>query len=650
MPWMQGLGRALRALPVCGALWMAPSAGASEVPAASRSPLPPLLAELLPGALDNPSATLADVQRRLVAAPAESEERFWLLLAAARLQLSLEDDQGAAAHITSARQWLPASAAPGSPLAAWLDTTDTRLRGFTEGNVEALKALAAVRSRHAIAAGTALDCDILETEVWVLNAMDSLDEAWRASEALERCAVASGWRHFRATALSERANVAARAGGPGGSPEGAAERVSRLYDEAYAAIGDSPARHQRSLIAYSAGLALTELERPREAEAHFQRALEASRALDDTAGIAAALIARSALDALRGRHREVLQALDEAEPLLAGLALGNAQRQTLLVARRIESLTALISSGSIAERGKLAAALPRAAALPVAGVQPASRARLARAVAQAQALLGQHRQAFESMQQAHALEQAAGRQATGAQVLRLQTLYDNSRREAELAAARHAEESARLSLAAEQATQRSLWLALLAAAALAGGGAALGWRQWLRRREMGELALRDTLTGLPNRRAIEAYAESQLRQALRLKLPLTLALIDLDHFKQVNDAFGHARGDALLRALAAAAGSSLRGPDRLGRWGGEEFLLVLPGTRRAELPEVFKRLRAAFAAAEVAGLPLPHGRSFSMGGAEAGAGSAGSSTLEALLAEADQQLYSAKAAGRDQLA
>jgi diguanylate cyclase (GGDEF)-like protein len=341
-----------------------------------------------------------------------------------------------------------------------------------------------------------------------------------------------------------------------------------------------------------------------------------------------------------GRHADALRALAEAEPVLRQIGSGTAARLMALYTRRLQSLVAL------ERRGEMQAAVAGAVALPANGVQPAVRERLARAVAAALAAQGRHATAYEWMQRAHALAEQSRSVAGGAQVLRLQTLYDGSRREAELAALRHAEETTRLSLQAQKATARTLWVALVATAALVAGVAAVGWRQWSRRREMAELALRDTLTGLANRRAIEAYARAQFEQAQRLKLPFTLALIDLDHFKQVNDQHGHTTGDAVLRAFASAVPALLRAPDRLGRWGGEEFLLVLPGTAQHELPGVFLRLRLAFAAATVPGLPVPHGCSFSMGGAEAGVDGTG---IEALVEAADRRLYEAKAAGRDRL-
>jgi|GEM_PF-1952915 len=624
----------------------APAAPVAPMP----KPWPPLLQELHEASLDDPELSLADVRRRAampgVAGVAGTEAAFWLALAAARLEILLEDDQAATTSLRQARKLFETQPAPTATQRAWLAFMELRLRAITEGSTEALQALISVRAQLQVPADSVLACEWDETESWVLREMGSYDEAWRATEALERCAAATGWPHYRAQALADRASIAGRAGSLGLTAAGgpgpvAGERVAQLFEESYSAVGPGPGRFLRSLLAYSAGTTLAEMDRNADAARHLQRALAASRALGDRAGIAAALTAMASLDQKQQRHDEALQALAEAEPVLRRIGTGTAGRLMALYTRRLHSLVAL------QRRAELPAALAGAEALPAQGVQPAVRGSLARAIAAGQAALGRHAPAYDWMQRAHALETQSRSLASGAQVLRLQTLYDNSRREAELAALRHAEEATRLSLQAQQATARTLWAALVAAVALVAGAGALGWRQWQRRREMAELALRDTLTGLANRRAIEAYARAQFEQAQRLNLPFTLALIDLDHFKAVNDQHGHATGDALLRAFAQAVPAPLRAPDRLGRWGGEEFLLVLPGTAQQELPGLFLRLRTAFAAAAVPGLPQPHGRTFSMGGAEAGLDGA---SVEALVEAADRRLYEAKAAGRDRLA
>jgi diguanylate cyclase (GGDEF)-like protein len=112
----------------------------------------------------------------------------------------------------------------------------------------------------------------------------------------------------------------------------------------------------------------------------------------------------------------------------------------------------------------------------------------------------------------------------------------------------------------------------------------------------------DPLTGLANRRVWQAAADRGLAHALRSEEPFTVALIDLDDFKSVNDQSGHGAGDALLQALAGAWSAQLRMSDLLGRYGGDEFVLSLPGTDAASAEDLLARLRAAHPAAWSAGI------------------------------------------------
>lgn len=158
-----------------------------------------------------------------------------------------------------------------------------------------------------------------------------------------------------------------------------------------------------------------------------------------------------------------------------------------------------------------------------------------------------------------------------------------------------------------------------------------------------ELATRDELTGLPNRRAmLDQLATETARQA-RKKLPLAIGLIDLDHFKRINDAHGHAGGDQVLRGFAHRVESELRGGDVMARWGGEEFLLMLPDTSIEAAQQCLQRLRDRLRASpfnEVApGLQL----TFSAGVT----GCLGQGDIDSAIERADQAMYRAKQAGRD---
>jgi len=114
-------------------------------------------------------------------------------------------------------------------------------------------------------------------------------------------------------------------------------------------------------------------------------------------------------------------------------------------------------------------------------------------------------------------------------------------------------------------------------------------------RQMETLAMHDALTGLLNRRAIEEHARTELDLAKRKERPLSVILLDIDHFKAINDQYGHVIGDQTLRHMSEILTRNLRQYDRIGRWGGEEFLVVMPDTEISEATTVAERMRVATA-------------------------------------------------------
>ncbi|MBP6632656.1 MAG: diguanylate cyclase [Kofleriaceae bacterium] len=157
--------------------------------------------------------------------------------------------------------------------------------------------------------------------------------------------------------------------------------------------------------------------------------------------------------------------------------------------------------------------------------------------------------------------------------------------------------------------------------------------------QMRDLAHHDELTGVANRRHILASAAAAVATGERV----CLAVLDLDHFKKINDEHGHLVGDAVLREVAAYLRGRLRSSDAIGRYGGEEFVIMLRGTSRERARGVLDELRLALRAARSPGLPA---YTFSAGVAESGADGADVPTL---LACADERLYQAKRAGRDRV-
>ena len=167
----------------------------------------------------------------------------------------------------------------------------------------------------------------------------------------------------------------------------------------------------------------------------------------------------------------------------------------------------------------------------------------------------------------------------------------------------------------------------------------------LRNLALAELrAATDALTGLPNRRAIDDHLKRLLAGAGRSLTPMSTILLDLDHFKQINDTFGHERGDEVLAALGALMRSELRGSDFAGRSGGEEFIVMLPDTDRAGAMRVAEHLRQALHSMNVPGVSREITASF-------GVSTYPDDALdgETLMRLADRALYAAKQGGRDRV-
>ena len=156
------------------------------------------------------------------------------------------------------------------------------------------------------------------------------------------------------------------------------------------------------------------------------------------------------------------------------------------------------------------------------------------------------------------------------------------------------------------------------------------------RNDLMEMATIDVLTRIPNRRATQAFLEKELSRAQRNQDEFTLLLIDIDNFKQVNDRWGHAVGDDVLSKTAAILQSMIRRQDLVGRWGGEEFLLIVPGVCDAEV--LAERVRS-----EIAGSKFTHGaRSFGITVSIGVACAKSSDQIEPILKKADKALYRAK--------
>jgi len=383
------------------------------------------------------------------------------------------------------------------------------------------------------------------------------------------------------------------------------------------------------------------LERYREALASAER-LEDRHTLALThANLCQRLLTLDRPDEAGGHCREAVERLENlalARPL-AGvrMALGQA---ALAAGRHAEAIDYFERSLELAS-----------------GTVPSVELDLYRLLSEAHAESGDHPQALDWLRQHVEFDAELSKRERQAIVEELDTRYRVEQIEREV-------EVLRLDGALKQATlrQRNLLLMLLGAGLLLSAVAAfLGWRGYrierrlelaltARNRELEialarieELARTDPLTGLMNRRAFEEQAIREIAKARRNGTELVLAMADIDHFKALNDAFGHAAGDEVLRQLAARLRSGLRESDLVCRWGGEEFVCLLVDASVGAAFGALERLRSNLDRQPIIVAPgAPQVRlTFGLTPLEI--------DLDEALAAADAALYEGKRAGRDRV-
>lgn len=165
--------------------------------------------------------------------------------------------------------------------------------------------------------------------------------------------------------------------------------------------------------------------------------------------------------------------------------------------------------------------------------------------------------------------------------------------------------------------------------------------------ETRHLAVTDVLTGSATRRWFLPHADAQVEQARRFAEPISVLMIDIDHFKQINDTRGHAAGDSVLRELGERLRTTLRGLDAVCRYGGEEFVVLLPRTGAQTAAQIAERIRKT-----VRAISRPEGDppvTVSIGAATTDTDDGASYEINELIRRADSALYAAKAAGRDRV-
>jgi diguanylate cyclase (GGDEF)-like protein len=387
-----------------------------------------------------------------------------------------------------------------------------------------------------------------------------------------------------------------------------------------------------------AGLALYRLGRAPEAIAPLQEAASIYRAVEDNDGEA---IAHVDLAQVYAQLNETDLALDTIARAIQELARVDEPWQ--LAQARVEQAAMLVQAKRAAQALRL---VDQARPVILDKGDPNSQARLHDVSAQALAALGRVEAAYLEMRVGQETSRRRTEQLVARQLAAQRGRLESERLIRDNALLRSEAESSQHALAEAIRAARLQQLALALGATVVLGALFAVWRQRSLTRRFARLAEIDALTGVLNRGIFLESGQRTMNRCRSARRPCAVLMIDVDRFKDINDRYGHVVGDRALRAVSASLKLCLRPEDLIGRYGGEEFALLLPGANAAVAAVIAERLRAAVG--ELHPDWAPGAAPLTVSGGIA-VSTAGLSDLNELLARADRALYRAKDAGRDRM-
>ncbi|MFT3755591.1 MAG: diguanylate cyclase [Pseudoxanthomonas sp.] len=376
---------------------------------------------------------------------------------------------------------------------------------------------------------------------------------------------------------------------------------------------------------------------PDKALAAFQRAVVVATQHGNDSGAGSSRVGLASAQVAQGRSDDALATLAQARIDFA--KVGNTQNEDMLL---------LLTGKALAGKGRHHEALPLyRQALPLLQRDGNERylATLHQALAASEEALGRDAEALADFKRYSELQSTLQRKMQLEQNRLLAYEHEARTRELENNKLRAEAEAQRQHVAALERVRGWQRLALLLGMLLIVALAALAWRTQRRSRQLRTLAMTDPLTGMASRIAIVKTADRALVEAVRGATPLSALMIDLDHFKAINDRYGHAAGDAVLRAVAVAWQAQLRDSDALGRTGGEEFVVICKDAPLTLARAIAERLLHATGDIRLPGIDPGLRIGASIGVTEA----RGDDTCESLFARADAALYRAKSLGRNRV-
>ena len=403
------------------------------------------------------------------------------------------------------------------------------------------------------------------------------------------------------------------------------------YRRALAMISPTTNRYDVGTLYHNLGVAHAARKDYTQARSYFEKGVAIVHELEDPVAEAYLHYRLGQLDRKEDHNAKALVNLDNALPVFAGT-----QNTNLLLLVQLERARAL---AGLDRRKESLDALAKAKTFVTQLNTPNTKVSYHEVASEIYARFGLHEDAYREAVALRVAERDRSEASNAKLTTEMQTRFEVQRRESENAVLR-------LSARESEARRLALVLALILSFLLLGGLVFFLVRNMRESQRLTTLAMRDDLTDLPNRRSILEFGQLQFRRRRGSDASFCIALIDIDNFKSINDDFGHDRGDAVLVAFAKACQQQLRGNDRIGRFGGEEFLLVLPGSAITQIQGLFERLRNAVASIRVEGMPPSRRYTFSMGAVTV---ISTLDTLDGLIKRADEALYRAKLAGRDRL-
>lgn len=385
------------------------------------------------------------------------------------------------------------------------------------------------------------------------------------------------------------------------------------------------------------GFLYDESGQPRQAKDAFERAIRVALERDQPLGAANAQLGLAGAQISLGEHDAALATLAQAKATFDAAHVEGSMDMWLL-----------LTGQALAGKGRHRDALAHyARAMPLIEKDGNQRylAMLYQAQAASEEALGDTAGALADFKRYASLQTSLQGKMRLEQSRLLEYEYEVRRREYENHRLRAQADVRKAQLKALERVRRWQTLALLLGVLLVALLGALALRQRQRTRRLRMLAMTDPLTEVASRRAVEQIVERALDASARTRTPLAVLLLDLDHFKSVNDRYGHAAGDAVLHATTQAWQAQLRGNDRLGRIGGEEFAVICMDATHEQAHAIAERLLEATRALRLPDIHPELRVRTSIGIAEARPGD----SRKTLFARADAALYRAKQAGRDRV-